>query len=144
MMGFLTICFILIYGWRLFYKHGTFISLYNKICAGKTNDELQKKIKQDIESGECGDIAQLLIMIMWMILWLIIQAFYILFALRYCNMFIWGIYVVYIILDLIISKIKASLRKGLPNRPIKYTFGTFLGYVFHLIFFLYMFYILFI
>ncbi len=142
-MRFFTIFFMLVYGWRLFSKQGSFVSLCNKVCEGKTGEEVTNQIKVGLKEGD-GDTIMLVFMTACMFISLIIQIFYVLFALKYCNILIWALYVAFIVLNRIITKIKHSVNKTNVSKPMKYTARTFLMHSVNLIFFVYMFFILFI
>ncbi|MDC4245654.1 hypothetical protein [Clostridium perfringens] len=142
-MRFLTIFFMIVYGWRLVFKQKTFIDLCNKICKNKTSEGIDSIIKNGLKSNN-ADVTTLLIMTGFMLIISVIQIFYVLFAFKSCNITIWCIYVILMIVNLLVVKIKGKLRREATVKPIKYTGRTFLIHSINLIFFVYMFFILFI
>lgn len=142
-MRFLTIFFMLVYGWRLLFKQKTFIDLCNKICKNKTSEGIDSIIKNGLKSNN-ADVTTLLIITGFIFLTSIIQIFYVLYSFKYCNITIWCIYVILMIINLLIVKIKSKFKKRTTVKQMKYTARTFLIHSINLVFFVYMFFILFI
>ncbi|MGU8921438.1 hypothetical protein ACV3UV_12075 [Clostridium perfringens] len=142
-MRFLTIFFMLVYGWRLLFKQKTFIDLSNKVCKDKTSEGVDRVIKNGLKSNN-SDVTTLLIITGFIFVISIIQIFYVLYSFKYCNITIWCIYVILMIINLLIVKIKSKLKKRTTVKQMKYTTRTFLIHSINLIFFVYMFFILFI
>ena len=142
-MRFLTIFFMLVYGWRLLFKQKTFIDLSNKVCKDKTSEGVDNVIKNGLKSNN-SDVITLLIITGFIFVTSIIQIFYVLYSFKYCNITIWCIYVILMMINLLIVKIKSKLKKRTTVKQMKYTARTFLIHSINLIFFVYMFFILFI
>ena len=142
-MRFLTIFFMLVYGWRLLNKQQNTISLWNRKCANKTGEEIDNEIKTGIKTNN-KDVLLLSFIAICSIIIMIIQIFYVLFAFKYSNMTIWIIYVIIMIVNKIINSIKNRVNKKPYYKIWKYTARTFLIHSINLIFFVYMFFILFI
>ncbi|MDM0660001.1 hypothetical protein QTH47_12825 [Clostridium perfringens] len=142
-MRFLTIFFMLVYGWRLLFKQKTFIDLCNKICKNKTSEGVDNVIKNSLKSNDTN-VTTLLIITGFIFVTSIIQIFYVLYSFKYCNITIWCIYVILMIINLLIVKIKSKFKKRTTVKQMKYTARTFLIHSINLIFFVYMFFILFI
>ncbi|MFY8263026.1 hypothetical protein ACOT7R_09020 [Clostridium perfringens] len=142
-MRFLTIFFMLVYGWRLLFKQKTFIDLSNKVCKDKTSEGVDSVIKNGLKSNN-SDVITLLIITGFIFVTSIIQIFYVLYSFKYCNIAIWCIYVILMMINLLIVKIKSKFKKRTTVKQMKYTARTFLIHSVNLIFFVYMFFILFI
>lgn len=142
-MRFLTIFFMLVYGWRLFNKQQNFIKDYNKRFTNKTTEEIREIIKKGWKDGD-ADILMISLIVACSIIILIIQIFYVLFAFKYCNTLIWTLYVFIMIVNRLITKIKYGINKDKISRPIRYTVRKFLIHSINLAFFIYVFFVLFI
>lgn len=142
-MRFLTIFFMLVYGWRLLFKQKTFIDLSNKVCKDKTSEGVDSVIKNGLKSNN-SDVTTLFIITGFIFITSIIQIFYVLYSFKYCNITIWCIYIILMIINLLIVKIKKQIKKRTTVKQMKYTTRTFLIHSINLVFFVYMFFILFI
>ena len=147
MMRFLTIFFILLYGWRVVSQQATYRRLEGKLLMGKKYNEMDKILNKAIKEGN-GDAITLTILAIWMLITMIIEAFYILFSFQYGNIYIILAYVCFWVLILIARKIRSIIRESkdviIIEKNVKYSIKQMLINLVDLAFFIYMFIVLFI
>lgn len=107
MMKFLTVFFVLLYGWRIFRQQST-IRKGQKIFVGHRSKEMNDVLKKKLNEGD-GDTVLMVIMTIWAFIVMVIEAFYMLFALSYGNIKIVGVYIIFWLLMLIKGLIKSKI-----------------------------------